>query len=85
MANWTLGHSFANAIEQVIMLSNINPNDIDLIASHGQTIWHESVKSENSSKLVVKGTLQIGEASVMVERLGATVVADFRSRVSFFF
>ncbi|WP_216902241.1 anhydro-N-acetylmuramic acid kinase [Nocardia alni] len=46
----------------------------DLVASHGQTVFHWV---EDGS---VRGTLQLGQPSWIAERTGLTVVSDFRSR-----
>ncbi|RLV04396.1 anhydro-N-acetylmuramic acid kinase [Streptomyces griseocarneus] len=46
----------------------------ELVASHGQTVFHWT---ENGR---VHGTLQIGGASWIAERTGLPVVSDFRSR-----
>ena len=46
----------------------------DLVASHGQTVWHEVSPGHTRS------TLQLAEPSVIAERLGVTTVADFRPR-----
>ncbi len=46
----------------------------DLVASHGQTVWHQVDPGHTHS------TLQIGEPSILAERLGVTAVADFRPR-----
>jgi len=43
---------------------------LDFVASHGQTIWHEPRRA----------SLQLGNAAVIAERLGVSVVSDFRSR-----
>ncbi len=51
----------------------------DLIASHGQTVYHYPYdrKTDDFSE---KSTLQIGESSVIAERTGCLTISDFRTR-----
>jgi 1,6-anhydro-N-acetylmuramate kinase len=66
--NFLLGELFADAALRVLESCNLQPHEVDLIGSHGQTICH----------LPGEGiTLQIGEPSVIAERTGITTVADF--------
>ena len=71
--NFAIGGWFADAALRVIAQAGLAPADVDLIGSHGQTIYH-SVKPTAP----IKSTLQIGEAAVIAERTGVTTVADFR-------
>lgn len=68
--NFRLGEEFAKAVLETCKLSGIQVSSIDLIGSHGQTIYHIPQDS----------TLQIGESSVIAERTGAVTVSDFRVR-----
>lgn len=65
-----LGERFAAAALQLLAGARLAPRDLDFVASHGQTIWHEPGKA----------TLQLGDPAVIAERLGVRVVSDFRSR-----
>src|SRR5207244_8724874 len=69
--NVLLGEAFAGAAALALRRADVRA---DLIASHGQTVWHEVSPGHTRS------TLQLGEPSVIAERLGVTTVADFRSR-----
>jgi anhydro-N-acetylmuramic acid kinase len=69
--NVLLGEAFAAAAALALRLTGVQA---DLVASHGQTVWHQVAFGRTRS------TLQLGEPSVIAERLGVTVVADFRPR-----
>jgi anhydro-N-acetylmuramic acid kinase len=60
-----LGHAFAQAARSIAGAKRIR-----FVASHGQTIWHDGPAHV---------TLQLGDAFVIREAVGATVCYDFRS------
>lgn len=62
--HWLLGELFARAALSVM--------PADLVASHGQTVAHLPDDGEE------RGTLQIGEGSVIAQRTGCLTVCDFR-------
>ena len=77
--NFILGEYFAQATLDVIGKAGLKASDVDLIGSHGQTIYHLPVADEvNGFKK--SSTLQIGEPSIIAERTGITTIADFRPR-----
>ncbi|MFB0555300.1 MAG: anhydro-N-acetylmuramic acid kinase, partial [Phycisphaerae bacterium] len=77
--NFVLGEVFANAIIKLCRKSGIPLSSIDLVGSHGQTIYHNP-RGKRYSRTTIRSTLQIGEPSVIAQRTGITTVADFRPR-----
>ncbi len=77
--NFVLGEVFADAIVKLCNKSGIPLNSIDLVGSHGQTIYHNP-QGKRYGKTTIRSTLQIGEPSVIAHRTGITTVADFRPR-----
>ena len=77
--NFVFGHLFANALKSVCDKTSIPLDSIDLIGSHGQTIYHNPVGRRYASERI-RSTLQIGEPSVIAQQTGITTVADFRPR-----
>ena len=77
--NHLLGEVFAEAVIKLCRRKHIDPSSIDLIGSHGQTIWHQPQGGRYQGRMI-RSTLQIGEPSVIAQRTGITTVADFRPR-----
>lgn len=57
--NFALGRQFARAVPE----SGVDMADVDIVASHGQTLWHQPVGPERS-------TLQMGEPAVIAQETG---------------
>jgi len=75
--NFALGEFFAEAANKIIDESGFTVNEIDLIGSHGQTVWHNPFQG-NIAGYSTSSTLQIGEPAVIAGKTGVPVVADFR-------
>lgn len=77
--NHVLGEVFAEAVIRLCDKSGIPLDSIDLIGSHGQTIWHNPRGPKYDGE-VIRSTLQIGEPCRIAQRTGIATVADFRPR-----
>lgn len=75
--NFLLGELFAEALIATAGKFGIGMDTIELIGSHGQTIFHEGEAVEVCGRRVAS-TLQIGEAAVIAQRTGVRTIADFR-------
>ena len=67
--NFLLGSVFGDAVSDVLSRAGVSADQLDVIASHGQTISHTAPYA----------TLQIGEPAVLAERFGVPVLSDFRT------
>jgi anhydro-N-acetylmuramic acid kinase len=84
--NFRLGKLFASAAIAAAKKFRVPLKHLDLIGSHGQTIFHQA-PSPSSSPLTThhsplrptSSTLQIGEAAIIAARTGVTTIADFRT------
>lgn len=77
--NFLLGEIYADAVEAMCARRGMDVKDIDLIGSHGQTLWHIP-QEETYLGHSFRSTLQLGECSVLAQRIGCPVVGDFRVR-----
>ena len=71
--NFEVGECFANASSLIIS----EYGKPDMIASHGQTIYHYPFKDEENG-ISKTSTLQIGESAVIAQRTGCLTVSNFR-------
>jgi len=72
--NYELPYVFKEGIDQILEKNNLKYSDIDYIASHGQTIWHNP-KGLNG---LVPSTLQIGNGQIISSLTGIPVISNFR-------
>jgi len=72
--NWRLGLAYADAVEAAAAKHRIA---MQLIACHGQTLYHQAAPAEYKGKRFAC-TWQAGEASLIAARLGVPVVSNFR-------
>jgi anhydro-N-acetylmuramic acid kinase len=77
--NHALGEVFADAVVKLCDNNGIPRASIDVIGSHGQTVYHDP-RGRRFGGRTVRSTLQLGEPSRIAHRTGITTVADFRPR-----
>lgn len=75
--NFLMGEIYAQSVSSVVEKAGLTLADIDLIGSHGQTIWH-APEVCGKDGFPVRFTVQIGEGSVIAARTGVPTVSDFR-------
>ena len=73
--NFLIGEVFADAALAVIREAGLAVEEVDLIGSHGQTVYH---LPPQAGAEYVPSTLQIGEPAVIAYRTGIPTIANFR-------
>jgi anhydro-N-acetylmuramic acid kinase len=68
--DFELGARLGAAAVTAIAESGLARSEVDAIASHGHTVWHDPPRA----------TWQFGQPAVIAERTGRPVIADFRTR-----
>jgi anhydro-N-acetylmuramic acid kinase len=74
-----IGLEHATCINQALTQWKIVSKDVDLIASHGQTVYH-APKSLHPDDAFGSATLQIGEADHLSVATGIITISDFRQK-----
>ncbi len=77
--NFELGELFARAACSLMESENLTPAEVDVIGSHGQTVYHIPCRDRQRGWRM-RSTLQLGDPSIIAERTGVTTVAEFRAR-----
>lgn len=74
-----IAQQHAKMIQDTLASWNIKPNEVDLIASHGQTIFH-APKSLHPHDEFGTATLQIGDGDHIAAGTGIITISDFRQK-----
>ena len=79
LLNEWIGVLHANLVLDCLKEWNIAPSEVDLIASHGQTVMH-APKILHQQVQFPNATLQIGDGDHIAVRTGIITVSDFRQK-----
>lgn len=69
-----VGVAFADAAAEAARTAGIDLEEVSLVGSHGQTVWHDPHGDGGGTPV----TFQVGEPAILAARTGCRVWADFR-------
>ena len=85
--DFILGEVFAAAVLRILTETRTKADSVDLVASAGQTIWHDPELSVVNADvdwieqpIETRSTFAIGQSAVIAERTGIITVGDLRVR-----
>lgn len=85
--DFIIGEVFAAAVLKLLEETKKRPSSVDLVASAGQTIWHDPELSIVNADvdwidhpIATRSTFAIGQSAVIAERTGIITVGDLRVR-----
>ncbi|ASG67929.1 anhydro-N-acetylmuramic acid kinase [Francisella halioticida] len=73
--NFKLGSEYANAVKDLVRNVDLSLKDIEFIANHGQTIYHQAMREDG----FIKSSLQLGDAATIAYECQTTVISNFRA------
>ncbi|WP_214073291.1 anhydro-N-acetylmuramic acid kinase [Mucilaginibacter sp. dw_454] len=79
LLNDFIGNYHADLILQALKDWNIQPTEVDFIASHGQTIYHAPQRLHRQEGYP-NATLQIGDGDHIAVKTGILTISDFRQK-----
>lgn len=79
LMNAYIGSYHADLINSCLRQWNIAPNEVDIIASHGQTIYHAPASLHGIDGMP-NATLQIGDGDHIAVKTGIVTLSDFRQK-----
>lgn len=79
LMNEYIGNIHAEMILKCLKKWNIQTNEVDLIASHGQTVLH-APKILHQQEKFPNATLQIGDGDHIAVKTGIITISDFRQK-----
>jgi anhydro-N-acetylmuramic acid kinase len=85
--DFLLGEVFAAAVDRLLQDCGWTRDEVDLVASAGQTVWHDPQPVVElpgvdwiDHPLITRSTFAIGQSAVIAERTGITTIGDLRVR-----
>ncbi|MDC0558829.1 anhydro-N-acetylmuramic acid kinase AnmK [Candidatus Izimaplasma bacterium] len=73
--NFELAYAYSDAVKKSCLKHGFRLDDVDFIASHGQTIYHINDPING----YVRSSLQLGDGAVIANQCKTTVVSNFRT------
>lgn len=73
-----IGQLHAGMVKQCLRKWKVKPDAVDLIASHGQTVYHAPASQHPEDD--INATLQIGDGDQIAVRTGIITISDFRQK-----
>ncbi len=79
LLNAHIGTFHGELVLEALAKWNIKPEEIDFIASHGQTIYHAPKRLHQQAEYP-NATLQIGDSDHLAVKTGILTISDFRQK-----
>ena len=79
LLNEQIGWQHGRWVAQCLQTWNVPPEDVDLVASHGQTVYH-APQQQHRRPGYPNATLQIGDGDHVAAQAGIITLSDFRQR-----